>query len=73
MGINPKLFQNFSLNTCSLVEHLAANQKISSSNPPAALREKDAAICFHKEYNLGNPQGQFSFALQSPYELESTG
>ncbi|KAM9187889.1 fas apoptotic inhibitory molecule 1 isoform 3-T3 [Dugong dugon] len=54
-----------------VVKHLEANWKISS-NPLAALREKDVAVCFHKDYSLGNPIMQFYSVLQGPYELEST-
>ncbi|XP_049756892.1 glutaminyl-peptide cyclotransferase-like protein isoform X2 [Elephas maximus indicus] len=42
---------------------LVANQKGGSSNPPVAPQEKDAAVCFHKDYSFGNPMGQFCSVL----------
>ncbi|XP_064132183.1 CCN family member 5 isoform X2 [Loxodonta africana] len=43
----------------TVVKHSAANQKVSDLNSSASPKEKDVAVCFCKDYSLGNPIGQF--------------
>ncbi|MCO6062309.1 hypothetical protein NG726_37400, partial [Pseudomonas sp. MOB-449] len=40
-----------------------ANQNVDGPNPSTAPREKDVAVCFCKDYSLGNPRGQFYSVL----------